>query len=95
MRAPPRVRLLGHVGRLRDDVPSPSAPDGAAPLACVWEGAVDGPTVARVIAAAIHLGALPCDVDGVPHRATPGACWYDAGTGVLVVELREALRAVA
>lgn len=47
-----------------------------------------------MIAAALQIGALPYDVDGVPHRATPGACWYDAGTGVLIVELREALRAL-
>jgi hypothetical protein len=34
-------------------------------------------------------------VAGVPHRADVGSCWYDAATGLLVVELRAPLRPVA
>ena len=86
----PPVRLLGHLGRLRERTPT-SPGDGPA-AARVWEGAVAGPDLARVLRAALDRGALPCDVAGVPHRADVGSCWYDAATGLLVVELRAALR---
>lgn len=90
----PPVRLLGHLGRLRERGPSPSD-DGADGAARVWEGAVAGPDLARVLRVVLDRGALPCDVAGVPHRADVGSCWYDAATGLLVVELRAALRPVA
>ena len=90
----PAVRLLGHLGRLRER--PPSAP-GDEPTAAVrvWEGAVAGPDLARVLRAALDHGALPCDMAGVPHRADVGSCWYDAATGLLVVELRAPLRPLA
>jgi hypothetical protein len=89
----PAVRLFGHLGRLREGAPTSSS-DGAAAVR-VWEGAVAGPDLARVLRAALDRGALPCDVAGVPHRADVGSCWYDAATGLLVVELRAPLRPVA
>lgn len=88
----PPVRLLGHLGRLRERPPSPS--DDAAAVR-VWEGAVAGPDLARVLRAALDRGALPCDLAGVPHRADVGSCWYDAATGLLIVELRAPLRPLA
>lgn len=92
MDASASVRLLGHPGRVRERVPHPPLADDAG---WVWEGAVDGPGLARVLRHALEQGALPCDVDGVPHRVHAGSCWYDAATGVLVVELREPPRPVA
>lgn len=90
----PSVRLLGHLGRLRERPPSPAG-DAAATAVRVWEGAVAGPDLARVLRAALDRGALPCDVAGVPHRADVGSCWYDAATGLLIVELRAPLRPLA
>jgi hypothetical protein len=89
----PAVRLFGHLGRLRERTPAApgDAPEAVVP---VWEGAVAGPDLARVVRAALERGALPCDVAGVPHRASVGSCWYDAATGLLVVELRAPLRPV-
>lgn len=87
----PAVRLLGHLGRLRERPPSDAGDDPPATVP-VWEGAVAGPDLARVLRAALDRGALPCDVAGVPHRADVGSCWYDAATGLLVVELRAPLR---
>ncbi|MFN2321454.1 MAG: hypothetical protein ABR510_00655 [Trueperaceae bacterium] len=87
----PSVRLLGHVGRLRER-PSSGSDDEPRAAVRVWEGAVAGPDLARVLRAALDRGALPCDVAGVPHRADVGSCWYDAATGLLVVELRAPLR---
>lgn len=87
----PAVRLLGHLGRLRER-PSANPADDPPATVRVWEGAVAGPDLARVLRAALDRGALPCDVAGVPHRADVGSCWYDAATGLLVVELRAPLR---
>ena len=90
----PSVRLLGHVGRLRERPPTLER-DASDTAVRVWEGAVAGPDLARVLRAALDRGALPCDVAGVPHRADVGSCWYDAATGLLVVELRAPLRPLA
>lgn len=90
----PAVRLLGHLGRLRERPASATEDDPRAAVR-VWEGAVAGPDLARVLRAALDRGALPCDVAGVPHRADVGSCWYDAATGLLVVELRAPLRPLA
>lgn len=94
MDADPIVRLLGHAGRLRRR-PDPAAPDvEAGDRVPVWEAAVDGPGLARVLAAALVQDALPCVIGGVPHHARARGCWYDAASGVLVVELREPPRAL-
>lgn len=93
------VRLLGRPGTLRhvlahDPGEAPSLRDGdaAGPGAIAarwwWEGVVDGPGLAAVLRAAAHGGGVPCEVDGRPHRMSVLACWYDAGRGYAVVELR-------
>lgn len=56
-------------------------------LRWLWEGTVDGPGLAALLRAVMVHGAVPCDVDGTPHRARAIACWYDAGHGTAVVEL--------
>ncbi len=61
----------------------------------VWEGAVDGPGLARILRTALTTGALPCDVDGTPFRLDAGSCWYDAARGMLLIEVRGRLQGVA
>jgi hypothetical protein len=60
-----------------------------------WEGAVDGPGLARILRTVLSGGALPCDVDGTPFRLEVGSCWYDAAHGTLLVEVRGRLQRVA
>jgi len=60
----------------------------AVALRWLWEGTVDGPGLAALLQAVMVHGAVPCDVDGRPHRARAIACWYDAGHGTTVVELK-------
>ncbi len=94
MERPRSVRILGHHGRFREGpsgAPSESV-DTRATL--VWEGAVDGPGLARILRTVLSFGSLPCDVDGTPYRLEAGSCWYDAAHGALLIEVRGQLQGV-
>jgi hypothetical protein len=86
----PVVRLQGLPCVLRRVVSrEPAAAGGvdAPEPRWLWEGAVDGPGLAALLRSMMVHGRVPCDVDGLPHRAQAVGCWYDAGRGTVVVEL--------
>lgn len=53
----------------------------------VWEGAMDGLALASLLASSMRHAMVPCEIEGRPYRARAQGCWFDAGRGVLVVEL--------
>ncbi len=53
----------------------------------VWEGEMDGLALATLLALSMRHAMVPCEIEGRPHRARAQGCWFDAGRGLLVVEL--------
>lgn len=68
----------------------PSGMDEASDLdasTLVWEGQVDGPGLATLLALSLRHAMVPCEIEGRPYRVRAKGCWFDAGHGSVVVEL--------